>query len=80
MTVRPPTREMLQKLAELNHFSLSGRELEDFHEIIYDLFDGFHKLEQMPSNLPTTMPGSVGPVTGRRPRRTPTTPSCADAG
>ena len=57
MTVRPPTREMLQKLAELNHFSLSGKELEDFHEIISDLFDGFHKLEQMPSNLPVARHG-----------------------
>ena len=57
MTVRPPTKEMLQELAELNHFSLSGKELEDFHEIISDLFDGFHKLEQMPSNLPVARHG-----------------------
>ena len=65
MTVRPPNREMLQKLAEMNHFSLSGKELEDFHEIISDLFDGFHKLEQMPSNLPTTRHGERR--TGNRP-------------
>ena len=67
MTVRPPTREMLQKLAEMNHFSLSGKELEDFHEIITDLFDDFRKVEQMPSNLPVVRDGERR--SGNRPSR-----------
>ncbi len=65
MTVRPPTRDMLQKLAQANHFTLSGKELDDFHHVISDLFDGFRKVEQMPSNLPVATDGVRRP--GNRP-------------
>ena len=65
MTVRPPDRDMLQMLAKMNHFSLSGEELENFHEVINDLFQDFRKVEQMPSNMPVTMPANR--VVGNRP-------------
>ena len=67
MTVRPPTKEMLQMLAEMNNFELSGKELEDFHEIISDLIKDFHKVEQMPSNLPVPREGIRR--SGNRPSR-----------
>ena len=65
MTVRPPDRDMLQELAEMNNFVLTDDELEHFHEVISDLFDDFRRLEQMPSNLPVTMPAKR--VVGNRP-------------
>ena len=52
MTIRPPTKEQLIRLAQANHFSLSEEELRDFHGIISDLFDSYQTLEQMPSALP----------------------------
>ena len=67
MTVRPPDRDMLRRLAEVNHFSLTGEELDHFHEVISDLFDGFLKLERMPSNLPK--PGRWQRQVGQRPSR-----------
>ena len=67
MTVRPPTKEMLQMLAGMNNFELSGKELEDFHEIISDLIKDFHKVEQMPSNLPVPREGIRR--SGNRPSR-----------
>ena len=67
MTVRPPTKEMLQMLAGMNNFELSGKELEDFHEIISDLIKDFHKVEQMPSNLPEVREGVRR--SGNRPSR-----------
>ena len=68
MTVRPPDRDMLQMLAKMNHFSLSGEELEHFHEVINDLFQDFRKVEQMPSNMPVTMPANR--LVGNRPSPT----------
>ncbi len=67
MTVRAPTREMLRVLAEMNNFELSGRELEDFYEVISNLFDDFRKVEQMPSNLPVPRDGVRR--SGNRPSR-----------
>ena len=67
MTVRAPTREMLRVLAEMNNFELSGKELEDFYEVISNLFDDFRKVEQMPSNLPVPRDGVRR--SGNRPSR-----------
>ena len=67
MTIRPPTKEQLIRLAQANHFSLSEEELRDFHGIISDLFDSYQTLEQMPSALPAVKYGERYP--GMRPSR-----------
>ena len=68
MTVRPPDRKRcFRMLAEMNNFELSGKELDDFHEIISDLIEDFHKVEQMPSNLPVPREGIRR--SGNRPSR-----------
>ena len=67
MTIRPPNKEQLIRLAQANHFSLSDKELRDFHGIISDLFDSYQTLEQMPSALPAVKYGERYP--GVRPSR-----------
>ena len=51
MTIRPPTKEELIRLAQANRSSLSEEELKDFQRIIFGLFDSHIALGQMLSTL-----------------------------
>ena len=51
MTIKPPTKEELIRLAQANHSPLSEEELKDFQGIIFGLFDSHIALDQMLSVL-----------------------------
>ena len=52
MTIRRPTRDDLQRLAEANHFELTDAEMEAFVARIPGLFDSYDALAQMPEQRP----------------------------
>ena len=51
MAIRLPTPEDLQDLATSLHFDLSDDELEDFLDLLPDLFSNYDILDQMPTPM-----------------------------
>ena len=52
MTIRRPTSEDLRRLAEANHFEITGEEMEAFEAMIPGLFESYDRLSQLPERRP----------------------------
>lgn len=52
MTLRPPTKEDLTRLAQARHFELTADEAEAYEALLPDMFAALDTLDQAPSNLP----------------------------
>ncbi len=67
MTLRKPTRDDLERLAEAHYFELSDEELEAFQNMLPAMFASLDELDQKPSNLPPVVYRDRAP--GGRPNR-----------
>ena len=52
MPLRLPEDDDLYNLASELDINLTAKEGEDFQSVLPGLFEGYHRLEQMPSDLP----------------------------
>ena len=52
MPLRLPEDDDLYNLASELHIGLTAKEVEDFQSVLPALFEGYHRLDQMPSDLP----------------------------
>ena len=67
MTLRKPTQDELQRLAQANHFELNAEEAEAYEAMLPDMFAALDALDQTPANLPDITYRDRDP--GNRPSR-----------